>query len=323
VPPTPAPSRFRRPRGIASALLALLGVIGLLPGCEPACPDPAPLAHGGTVVVSIPPLAGLVRPLLPPNSEVTVLVPAGRTAHGYRPTPEDIAAIGRADAVVLVGMNLETGMAKAVRGKPVIKMSEVLGLDEDPHAGHDHSGDEHDHDHAAHTDPHLWLDPVLAARFVRALPGAVPESLRNEETAQNAEWLAEKIDGIDAEYAERLAPFAGRAIVTHHASFTRVAERYGLEVAAVLRAIETLEPSPADIAGAVRAIEDRGVGAIFVEPQFGVTSATRVADSAGVELVTLDPLGDGNWIELMRANLDALVTGLGAGAAAPKPAAVP
>ena len=208
-------------------------------GCD-ECADVPPLPHGGTVVVSIPPLAGLVRPLLPPNSEVRVLVPAGRSAHGYRPTPEDIAAIGRADAVVLVGMNLETGMAKAVRGKLVIRMADLVGIETDPHAGHDHDHGAHDHahDHGPGDDPHLWLDPVLAARFVRALPAALPESLRNDETDANAAWLAEAIDGIDAEYAERLAPFAGRAIVTHHASFNRVADRYGLEVAAVLRAID-------------------------------------------------------------------------------------
>ena len=49
----------------------------------------------------------------------------------------------------------------------------------------------------------------------------------------------------------------------------------------------------------------------------------RVADAAGVELVTLDPLGDGNWIEMMRSNLDALVRGLSAGAALTPSPAIP
>jgi zinc transport system substrate-binding protein len=298
------------------ALLAALAAPLALPGCD-ECPDVPPLPNGGTVVVSIPPLAGLVQPLLPPNSTVRVLVPAGRSAHGYQPSPEDVAAIGRADAIVFVGLNLESGMARAVRGKTVITMADLLGIEADPHAGHDHSGHDHGghdhaHDHGA-DDPHMWLDPVLAAAFVRALPGALPASLRTDETDTSAAWLADAIDRVDADYRERLAPFQGRAIVTHHASFNRPAERYGLEVAAVLRAIETLEPSPAEMAAAVRAIKDRGVRTIFVEPQFGMTSAQRVAEASGVELVTLDPLGDGNWIDLMRGNLDALVRGLSAG----------
>jgi len=100
--------------------------------------------------------------------------------------------------------------------------------------------------------------------------------------------------------------------VTHHAAFARVADRYGLEVSAVLRPIETIEPSPADIAGAKRAIDESGVGAIFIEPQFGGGEAERLAESAGVELVVLDPLGGGDWFTLMSKNLDALIEGLNA-----------
>lgn len=328
-------------RAAACALVAL-GTLILIPSCGEDCDDPLPLPPGGLVVVSIPPLVGLVQPLLPPASEVRVLVPAGRSAHGYQPSAEDIKAIAQADAIIFVGLNLESGLVRAVRGKPVIRASELLGLESGgssggasgghDHASHDdhedHSGHDHAHDHGGSGDPHIWLDPVLMAEFVRALPAALPESLRREDSESNAAWLAGKIDEVDSEYRERLAPFAGRSIVTHHASFNRPAERYGLQVAAVLRAIETLEPSPADMAAAVRAIKERGVGAIFVEPQFGMTSAERVAETAGVELVTLDPLGDGNWFALMRSNLDGLVEGLGkarpaeAGASArPAPAA--
>ncbi len=303
-------------------MAAILWIVCLiaLPACDESNRAGPSVHDGRTVVVSIPPLAGLVRPLLPPDTTVHVLVPSGRSAHGYRPTPEDIAAIGRADAVFMVGLNLETGMARAVRGGTVITMADVLGIAGDPHAGHnhdDHSG--HDHGDDISSDPHLWLDPVLAAQFVRALPDALPGSLVHDETSSKAEQLAGSIDAVDAAFKERLAPFKSQAIVTHHASFNRTAERYGLEVAAVLRAIETLEPSPADIANAVEAIRTRGVGAVFVEPQFGTTSATRVADAAGVELVTLDPLGDGDWIEFMHANLDALVEGLSVGTATAAP----
>lgn len=307
---------------LLTVTLCLLASAGLS-GCEDSGQTKAERSGRTTVVVSIPPLAGLVGPLLDPDTEIRVLVPNGRSAHGYRPTAEDIAAIGRAEAVFMVGMNLETGMARSVRGAPVITMADVLGIEGDPHAGHGHSGD--DHTACAHgtDDPHLWLDPVLAAEFVRALPGHLPATLMTADTENESRRLAESIEAVDAEYTQRLAPYAGRSIVTHHASFNRPAERYGLKVAAVLRAVETLEPSPADIANAVEAIQSRRVGAIFVEPQFGATSATRVADAAGVQLVTLDPLGTGDWIGLMRTNLDALIEGLTAGGTSDDPESTP
>jgi zinc transport system substrate-binding protein len=293
--------------------VVLAGVLGLALGCSesPAGGSGARAEGPARVVVTIPPLRGLVAPLLPADAEITVLVEPGLSVHGYEPTPEDIVAIARADAVVMIGMGLEAGVADAVRhggsGATLISMAKTLGIDES-HAGHDHA---HDHgDHAcAVGDPHLWLDPVLAESFVRALPGRLPEWMRADAEAA-ASGVGDEIATIDDAYRERLAPFAGRAIVTHHASYARPAERYGLTVAAVLRPIETLEPSPGDLAAAREAIAAHGVGAVFVEPQFSGGEAERLAEAAGVELIVLDPLGDGDWFGMMRTNLDRLVEGL-------------
>ena len=304
--PDPKPQLFDAPHCLLLALALLVSFT--LAGCRDQSGDEKPT----TVIVSIPPLVGLVEPLLAEGIELRVLVPAGRSAHGFQPSAADVAAVGRADAIVFVGLGLESAMARTVRTKPVITMASLLGIDEAGHGHHDHDH-AHDHDHGS-SDPHLWLDPELASEFVRALPSALPAGVLAPDAQERASALAAEIDAVGEAFDARLEPFAGRAIVTHHASFNRPAERYGLRVAAVLRAIETLEPSPADIAAATRAIRDEGVHAIFVEPQFGTTSATRVAEASGVRLVTLDPLGDGDWFAMMRANLDALVDGLGAGA---------
>lgn len=308
-------------RSIAGWMAWLLVALGVCAAC--GCGrqasterEPGPVR----VVVTIPPLRGLVEPLLPADAEITVLVEPGRSVHGYEPTAEDIVSISRADAVVMVGMGLEVGVADAVRhgrggsgpGAALISMAGVLGID-DSHAGHDHAGHDHEgHDHGEN-DPHLWLDPVLVEQFVRGLPAEWPEAVRTAMVDQEpgVEQLAARIAGVDSAYGERLAPFAGRAIVTHHASFARPADRYGLRVAAVLRPIETLEPSPGDLAAARSAIAEEGVGAVFVEPQFSGGEAERLAESAGVKLVVLDPLGDGDWFAMMATNLDRLVEGLG------------
>ena len=299
-------------RGSIRPLLVLLMILGVLfvpPGCEkqPSAGESG-VSQPSMVIVSIPPLAGLIGPLLAEGTEIRVLVPPGRSVHGFKPTPEDVATAGRADAIVFVGLGLESGMARTVRRKSVITMALLVGIEHDPdaHADHDHA---HAHGEGAN-DPHIWLDPVLVARFVRALPGSLPEKIRHDSIEARAEAIAKEIDEIGIAYHDRLAPFSGQAIVTHHTSFNRLAERYGLRVAAVLRGVETLEPSPADLASAARAIRDEGVRTIFTEPQFGSTSASRVAEISGARLITLDPLGDGDWFEMMRTNLDALVDGL-------------
>ena len=95
------------------------------------------------------------------------------------------------------------------------------------------------------------------------------------------------INKLDEEYRTRLAPLKGRAIVTHHNAWRRIADRYGLTVAAVMREAEGAEMTPQATAATVDAIRKQGVKAVFVEPQFDPGTAKQIADSAGVKIAML------------------------------------
>lgn len=311
--------------------LALL--LSLLSLALAACDRSAPPDHAFRAVVTVPALAGLVKPMLPKDAELRILMQPGRSEHGYEFTPTDIAALGRADLVVYIGLGLEPQVHTFIQKRPsdtrrVVCFAEVVGLQEPgrPPAPHDHA---HDHDHAPaedHThdhavDPHLWLDPVLVEKLIPAIRDQVAAALRAKGRLDDAARarldeaagsVQAEVAAVDREYRERLAPFAGRALVTHHAAFGRLAQRYGLEVAEVLRPIESAEATAGQVAQVVAAIKSRHVPAIFIEPQFDPAAAKRVAEAAGVAVGTLDPLGSGDWAGLMRANLNELVAKLGA-----------
>lgn len=315
---------------------------GVGPGCTHRVPDPhAKITvqptppHAVTarepgpmrVVVTIAPLAGLVRELAPPNCTVTTLIAPGQSEHGYEFTPEDLAALARADLVVYNGLGLEAKVDRFVRECPSAARVDFcaageLGLAQPegamPH-GAGHHADDDDDDHGP-VDVHVWLDPALvraivpklAAALDRAgdLPGVPPTG-----ASPSVDAVLARIDELDREYRRRLTPLAGRAIVTHHNAWSRLASRYGLRVAAVIRPVESSEPTPGQIAACVHAIREQGVRTIFVEPQFDGSAARHVAASAGVEVRVLDPLGDGDWFKVMYANLDALAGGLAPAAA--------
>lgn len=281
---------------------------------------PSPRGEGLRAVVSIAPLKGLIEPLLPEGSEVVVLIPPGVTEHGYELRPGDAAALARADVVALVGLGLEPRIEQVLDRQPnpsrlTLVMGDMLGIvqDGDGHT-HDHSAHAHDCGLCAHgTDPHLWLDPVLTRRFVERAAGAMSSELRARGLAGEADGVLERaralvgrIDEMDASYASRLAPAEGAAIVTHHAAWGRLADRYGLVQAAVVRPIESAEPTPSEIAAAVRAIEERGARVLFIEPQFSDRGARRIAERTGITVGQLDPLGSGDWFAMMRRNLDEL-----------------
>lgn len=306
----------------------------LLIACDRAAPAAARRPEGPMrVVVTLPPLEGLVRPLLPEGASIRVLIPPGRSEHGYEPTVDDILAFEQADLVVLVGMGLESSVDAALRKRPrpyrhEARLGVILGL-EDSHGGHghdEHAHDEHAHDHAhehhaenaqhSHNhaiDPHVWLDPPLMSQAMpevaRLVKTSVTESALGDPASvdRSLAGLLARIDQLDAEYRTRLASLAGRAIVTHHAAFGRLADRYGLRVVEVIRPIEGAEPTPEDIAQVADAIAAAGVRAIFIEPQFDARGAELIAQRTGVKLGVLDPLGTGDWFAMMDANLQELV----------------
>lgn len=310
------------------------------PGAAADSPREIPVIQGPAirVAVSIAPLEGLVRPLLPQGSTVTVLVPPGRSEHGYELAPAELAALARADLVVYVGLNLEPKIAAIVQRRELpdqrvvcfAQAAGVVSLESRDGTDHDHhahqpvdDGVEHDHGGEAceshgHIDPHLWLDPSLCEKLV----GEVAEQVKAIMAARNAPAstngsvdlaaaaLQAKVRDTDGAWKAALAPLQGRAIVTHHDAFSRPAERYGLKIAAVVRPIEAADPSPAQLAAVIEAIRKQHVQTLFVEPQFNPKAAERIGRAAGINIARLDPLGDGDWFKMMRENLDALTKGL-------------
>lgn len=287
-------------------------------------PAPPPSEPALRAVVSIPPLLGVVRPLLPKGASVTSVLPVGASEHGFEITPSAIAALAKADLVVLVGMGLEPQIERVLTANPrdgreVIVMAQAVGASAsgEPHE-HNYADEGHAHDHPS-GDPHLWLDPELVGKFVGPLRDAVINAMRSRggmSAIQTVELkgavraLEQQIKGVDALYQARLEPFAGLSIVTHHDAFSRLAARYALRIEAVLRQGETGEPTPATIAKVAGLARSGAIGAVFVEPQSSPALARRLAAETGVKVLTLDPLGQGEWASMMRTNLDALVEGL-------------
>lgn len=265
------------------------------------------------IVVTIPPLMWPVCGLAPADAEVVLLSPPGAGCEGIELTPAQVRAIRRADLVVRTGAGLDESVGAVVRVSGATPSTDITlkGLDEDVQA---HLvGGEHDSDHHHH-DPHSWLDPLVMERFLVALAEAMRRAGHPPEPAR-LEALIEECRRIDAEYRERLAAVPSRLIVTEHDAWRRLARRYGLEVAAAIRHSHGVEPTPGDIASAARAVRERGARAIFVEPQFPQVAARRIAAETGAKVLTLDPLGDGDWPAMMRKNLDSLVEGLAGGTA--------
>jgi zinc/manganese transport system substrate-binding protein len=110
--------------------------------------------------------------------------------------------------------------------------------------------------------------------------------------------------------------------VTNHHVFGYLAQRYDFEIlGAVIPSGTTLaSPSSADLASLAEAIRAAGVPAVFADSSQPDRLAQVLAEQAGLDVKVI-PLfsesltepgkGAGTYLELMRANTESIVAGLG------------
>jgi len=266
------------------------------------------------IVVDIAPMRGLLAPVVRDGVEIRTLVPGGASPHGFALRPSDAASIRSAAAVVHVGGGLSPEIRRAVDAHApsgrVVSMADALGLGPTVCAhGHDHAHD-HDHDHGG-VDPHLWVDPERVRAFLAEL-GSLG-ALGGLIDPGRLETLEREVAALEARAASVLERARGARIVTQHHAFTAWLERHGIGVVGVVRDGVHLEPSPESVAALAERLRSGGVDMVFVEPQFPGGLTLKLAAESGVRVGVLDPLGEGDWLTMMHANLDALAAIRGAG----------
>lgn len=328
-----------RSLGLIRAFGALIAIIGVslvdvgsarAQGAWEQAHAPNVKQQGKRVVVSIPPLKGIVGELLTDagiavDVEIGVLIPPGVSEHGYEIPPSGAMGIAKADLVVIVGLGLEPQVEKMLAERPrdgrvVINAAQRLGLEfpngdsdtADAHAHHEHDADGNCV-HDPHADPHFWLDPRLVERLIPMIAESVrPWAQGDLATARlkQAEGnMVARVKEMHDRYQATLAPATRRTIVVGHDAWGHLADRYQLKTVA-LKGLTASEPTAKSIAAAAKAVSESGVKVVFTEPQLNQSAAKRVAGATGCTIATLDPLGDGDWFGMMDRNLKAIAGAL-------------
>ena len=268
-----------------------------------AC-TPSPAAGGPVrVVVSIAPLADLVRQVGGERVTVTVLVPPGASPHTYEPTPAQVKELAQADLLVLNDVGLEFWADKLIASASnphlrVVDTSqgiEILGQGEGEHpAGN----------------PHIWLDPLNAVVQVQHIRDALVE-VDPEHAAEyraNAERFIGELRALDEEIRQRVSTWSHKEFIAFHPAWVYFARRYGLIQAAVIERAPGKEPSPQELTQIIETARRIGAKAIFAEPQFSPKAAQVIAEETGAQVLFLNPLGGAEgptgYVEMMRYNVE-------------------
>jgi zinc transport system substrate-binding protein len=249
------------------------------------------------VVAAFYPLAYAAQQVGGTRVHVTNLTPAGAEPHDLELSPDDVLAVKDAGLVLLMGHGFQPQLERAARDAN----GRSLSLLDTP--GVDTRGN----------DPHVWLDPLRYALIVRA----IGKALHAEAAAAR---LVARLHSIDREFRSGLANCARRDIVTSHAAFGYLAQRYRLRQISVEGLSPEAEPTPRQLARVISRVRSSGATTVYAEPLASPRVARTVARETDATVADLDPLegltpkalGRGaDYFTVMRANLAALRRGLG------------
>lgn len=293
----------------------------LLTACDGERGGDAPGGGKPVIAATIFPLADITRQIVGEYAEVVCLVPPGASPHGYEPNADQMAVLGKAKMLVMVGGGFDHWARRAAKaaGNENIKILQFVS--EECQAcvhGHEHEHDGH-HDHGA-IDPHVWLDQFssdvsISKLIARELVSMMPS--RKEEIGNNHKLFHDEFVALQKTYQSKLNSVKTRKLVTYHGAFNRLAEYFDLEVVATLMPVEGPGAMTSGrLDAAIKAVREHNLKVIFTEPQFPPDAAEALAKQTGVKVMMLDPIGDPNvperstYLKMMRYNLQTLVEGL-------------
>jgi len=161
-------------------------------------------------------------------------------------------------------------------------------------------------------DPHAWEDIANAQAYVRRVEAELAKADPAGRTTyeKNAAAYLKTLGALDQEVADTLAtiPQENRKLITTHDAFGYLAEAYGLKVAGFVVPVPNQEPSAAEVEQLGRTIREKGVPAVFVEPNLAARADVlrRVAEDEGVRVCTIygDSFDDQvhDYVAMMRHN---------------------
>ena len=285
-----------------------VAVVGaaILAGCLLSACGGGSQASGPRVVASFYPYAFVAEQVGGSHIEVDNLTSPGVEPHDVELKPKQVGAVQSADLVVYQ-RGFQSAVDDAVdqadrSGDDVLDVAKIVHLDE------------------TNGDPHTWLDPRTMIAVARAVEERLSDAHPDHASvfADNARRLERDLTRLDDAFTDGSQSCRTRTIVTSHAAFHYLAERYRLTQVPIAGIDPTNEPTPSQLADISSLVKREGITTIFTEELVSPAIAETVARETGAKTATLDPIeglgddtGGETYLTLMRRNLDAIRTANG------------
>ena len=224
---------------------------------------------------------------------VEVIVPKGASPETFEPTPKQVTSISEAEFIFSTGLiDFEQSLVKRISGDAeIVNLSTNIELI----AG----SCSHGHNHKHGVDPHIWTSPRALRTMVTNAHNAImahyPDSVKYTEATQH---LLERLDALDTQCASRLEAANVEAMMIYHPAYTYYARDYGIKQIAIEH--DGKEPSLRQTTELIETAKRHNVRTILRQPQYSEDKVRAIANDAGAEIITTDPLSEDILAEIER-----------------------
>ncbi len=263
-------------------------------------------SHKVVVATTISTLNSFVQGVGGEHVTVKNIVPIGASPETFAPTPQDVATVADANLLVENGAGLESWLDRLLRDAGANGLRVVVCTDGLP---------------VKNLNPHLWMDPVLAKRYVAKIRDAlvVIDPMHAADYRSNAAAYDARLDDLTKRIRAKIAtiPPSRRYMIVFHNAWLYYNARFGITTLGFVERNPGQEPNPQQIAQLIDLAKAHNVSAVFSEPEYSSKLLYSIAQGAGVKVVENlydDSVGTdprvANYVAMLTYDTNAIVDAL-------------
>ena len=253
-----------------------------------------------TVTTTIYPLYSIAKEVGGDKIKLQNLIPFGVEAHGFDPTPADMAKLSKSDIFITSSDEMEPWKDKIVKSlkieQKVFDMSEHVKLrtiqEENDEHHEDKKGDKHKHDHEHEgIDPHYWVslsNYVLMTETITKL-FIEKDSTNKDFYIQNSNNYLAKIKALKEKYDSTLSTCTNKKILVNHDAFGYFADDYGVKQYSISGMSPEDKPSVKQISELINLVKNEKINTVFFEEFASPKVAQTIAKASNVKIDALRP----------------------------------
>jgi zinc transport system substrate-binding protein len=256
------------------------------------------------IFTSFYPVYDFVKKIGKDRIDSSVIVPTGIEPHDFEPTTKQIIELQKADAIFINGMGFESWVNK-INNANIIDLSKDLPTKEN----------------AQISNPHVWLDPLLAKSQAKNIVDSLVKLDPQNKLYYNSNYaqFANHLDKLNLDIISNLTDCKLHDFLSFHDAFGYFAKRYGLTQHSIQGLSPEAEAPPQKIREAIDLSKQLGLDVVFTEDNVDPRLPDLIAQEINGQVLILSPIEiisdeekqmNKDYFSKMYDNLDNLKTAL-------------